>query len=348
MTAAARRRAPVRPPAVDHPPGPVAVVGDGGWGTALALVLHGNGIPVRLWSRDAAYAAEMRATGANPRFLPGIPLPPGLHVTADAAEALDDAWLAVSAVPTQHVRATWTTLAPALPRTTAVLSVSKGIEVGTLASPSVILREVLGRRALAVLSGPSHAEEVARGLPTTVVVASRNRDLARRAQSAFAADRFRVYTRTDVVGVEFAGAAKNVVALAAGIGDGIGIGDNGKAALITRGAAEIARLGTRLGGQRSTFHGLAGIGDLIVTCASSHGRNRAVGERIGRGETLADVLASMTMVAEGVPTTRSLVALARRRRVEMPIAEAVHGILFDDVPPLTALTELMRRALRDE
>jgi glycerol-3-phosphate dehydrogenase (NAD(P)+) len=311
-------------------------------------VLHGRGIDVRLWSREPDYALAMRRRRRNPRYLPGVTLPAGLLVTSDPQEAFDRTWLLVSAVPTQHIRSTWTELAPHLPREAAVVSVSKGIEIGTLAAPSRILREVLGRRPLAVLSGPSHAEEVARGLPTTVVVASRNRNLARKVQGAFSADRFRVYTRSDVTGVEFAGAAKNVVAIAAGIGDGIGIGDNGKAALITRGIVEIARLGVRLGGHGSTFHGLAGIGDLIVTCASRHGRNRAVGERIGRGESLEDVLASMKTVAEGVPTTRALVALARRRHVEMPIAEAVHRILFDGVAPARALDDLMRRTPRQE
>ncbi len=327
---------------------PVAVVGDGGWGTALALVLAGRGVPVRLWSREPDYAAEMRRRRRNPRYLPGVALPRGLLVTADAAAAFDGVTLVVSAVPAQHVRATWTALAPALPPRAAVLSVTKGIEIASLRSPIAVLREVLGRRRFAVLSGPSHAEEVSRGLPTTVVAASTSPALARRVQAAFSTDRFRVYTRRDVRGVEFAGAAKNVVAVAAGIGDGIGIGDNGKAALITRGIVEIARLGTRLGGHAATFHGLAGIGDLIVTCASRHGRNRAVGERLGRGERLEDILASAPTVAEGVPTTRALVALARRRHVEMPIAEAVHAILFEGRDPRAALTALMRRAPKGE
>jgi len=330
------------------PPSRVAVVGDGGWGTALAAVLCGRGVETRLWSRDAAYAAEMRGSRRNPRFLPGVTIPAGVRVTADAAEALDGAGLVVSAVPAQFLRATWTALAPALPPRVPVCSVTKGIEVGTSAFPTAVLAATLGRRPLAVLSGPSHAEEVARGLPATVVAASRSASLARTVQALFSTERFRVYTRRDVVGVECAGAAKNVVAIAAGIGDGLGLGDNCKAALVVRGSVEIARLGRRLGASEATFHGLAGIGDLLVTCASRHGRNRAVGERIGRGERLDDVLASMEMVAEGVPTTRAIVDLARRRRVEMPIAEEVHRVLFEGKDPRTAVADLMRRALRGE
>jgi glycerol-3-phosphate dehydrogenase (NAD(P)+) len=345
---AAERSLPVpreMPPAA---PGPVAVVGDGGWGTALALVLHGRGVDVRLWSREPDYAREMARTARNPRYLPGVPLPRGLLVTGDAAEAFDGIALAVSAVPTQHLRATWGGIAGALPRGAPVCSVTKGIELKTLERPTQILAEALGRRALAVLSGPSHAEEVARGLPAAVVVASRSAALARRVQDLFSTDRFRVYRLTDVVGVEFAGAAKNVVALAAGILDGCGLGDNAKAALITRGSVEIGRLGVRLGARRATFAGLAGMGDLIVTCASRHGRNRAVGERIGRGERLEDILTGMRMVAEGVATTRSIVGLARRMKVEMPIAREVHHVLFDGKAPLEAVKDLMLREPKRE
>ena len=329
-------------------PGPVAVVGDGGWGTALALLLHGKGVDVRLWSREPDYAAEMARTARNPRYLPGVTLPRGLLVTGDAAEAFAGASLAVSAVPTQHLRAAWTGLAPSLPRGVPVCSVTKGIEVKTLARPTEILAGALGRRSLAVLSGPSHAEEVALGLPAAVVVASRSAALARTVQDLFSTDRFRVYRVADVVGVELAGAAKNVVALAAGIIDGCGLGDNAKAALITRGSVEIGRLGVRLGAKRATFAGLAGMGDLIVTCASRHGRNRAVGERIGRGERLEDILAGMRMVAEGVATTRAIVGLARKWKVEMPIAEEVHRVLFDGKKPMEALRDLMVRAPKRE
>ena len=231
--------------------GPVAVAGDGGWGTALAILLHGRGVEVRLWSREPDYAAEMRRTRANPRFLPGVALPAGLLVTGDAAEAFAGATLVVSAVPAQFVRATWTALAPALPPRVPLLSVTKGIEIATLERPTQVLAEVTGRRPLAVLSGPSHAEEVARGMPAAVVAASRSPGLARGVQALFSTDRFRVYRLADVTGVEFAGAAKNVVAIAAGICQGLGLGDNAGAALITRGAVEISRAGMALGARRA-------------------------------------------------------------------------------------------------
>jgi glycerol-3-phosphate dehydrogenase (NAD(P)+) len=220
--------------------------------------------------------------------------------------------------------------------------------VATLERPTAILAAVAGPRPLAVLSGPSHAEEVARGLPCAVVAASRSPRLARSVQALFGTERFRVYRLGDVVGVEFAGAAKNVVAIAAGISDGLGLGDNAKAALITRGAVEMARLGRALGARPATFHGLAGIGDLIVTCQSRHGRNRAVGERIGRGERLDAILGSVRTVAEGVPTAKALVGLTRRLRVEMPIAAEVSRVLFEGKDPTRAVTDLMLRAPKEE
>jgi glycerol-3-phosphate dehydrogenase (NAD(P)+) len=326
----------------------VAVAGDGGWGTALALSLLRKGVAVRLWSRETDYAAEMRRTRANPRYLPGVPLPSALAITADAGEAFDGAALVVSAVPAQFARATWKGIAGALAPRVPIVSVTKGIEIETLAPATRVLAEVLGRRPLAVLSGPSHAEEVSRGLPAAVVAASRSPRFAAEVQALFSGDRLRVYRVGDVAGVEFAGAAKNVVAIAAGIVDGLGLGDNAKAALITRGAVEMARLGARVGGKRATFHGLAGIGDLIVTCQSRHGRNRAVGERIGRGETLEQVLRGMVTVAEGVATTKALVGLSRKHRVEMPIAEEVHRVLFEGKDPTRALTDLMLRAPKRE
>ncbi|MHC4923787.1 MAG: NAD(P)H-dependent glycerol-3-phosphate dehydrogenase [Planctomycetota bacterium] len=326
----------------------VTVVGDGSWGTALAMVLAGRGVTVHLWSRDAAYAKKMQRTRRNSRFLRGVDLPDGIEITGDAAAAFDGATLVVSAVPTQFLRPTWKSIVDTLPARVPICSVTKGIENRTLERPTQILAEVTGRRGLAVLSGPSHAEEVVRRLPTTVVSASRNRDLAQRVQHLFSTDRFRVYTRRDVVGVEFAAAAKNVVAIAAGICDGLGLGDNGKAALLTRGSVEMARLGRAVGAQASTFHGLAGIGDLIATCTSPHGRNRAVGERLGRGESLDDILSSMKMVAEGVATTRSLVGLTRKLGVDMPIATEVHRVLFRGKAPLKAVTDLMTRAPKRE
>ena len=328
---------------------PIAVAGNGGWGTAIALLLTGKGIPVRMWGIEREYILDTARTRENARYLPGVKLPDELLVTPDFEEATDGAALIVSAVPTQFLRPTWSALATRDRSDGApVLSLSKGIEIGTLTRPTQIIREVLGRRKLAVLTGPSHAEEVARGLPAAVVVASTDDDLARSVQATLSTDRFRVYTSSDVMGVEFASAMKNVIALAAGIVDGYGLGDNAKAALLTRGVVEIARLGVALGANRQTFFGLAGVGDLITTCVSPHGRNRAVGVRIGRGETLKEVLASMTQVAEGVPTTKAAHALAKKHHLDLPITEEVYSVLFRGKNPARALKALMLREHRGE
>ncbi len=328
---------------------PVAVAGNGGWGTALAVSLARRGVPVRLWGMEGDYVRETARSRENPKYLPGVRLPAGVLVTADFAEASEGAALVVSAVPTQFLRATWRRLlrgdgsggAP-------ILSVSKGIEVRTLKRPSEILREVAGPRGLAALMGPSHAEEVGRGLPAAVVAASDDTALAKAVQATLSSDRLRVYTNGDLVGVELAAALKNVIAVAAGISDGLGFGDNARAAILTRGMAEIARLGAALGASRATFAGLAGIGDLVTTCNSRHSRNRAVGERIGRGERLPDILASMEQVAEGVATTKSARALARRIGLEMPITEEVYRVLFRGKSPERAVTSLMLRAGKGE
>ena len=326
----------------------VAVVGDGGWGTALARLLVLKGCEVWLWGAFPNYTARMREAGENFKFLPGVPLPPELRVTSDAAEALGRAEIIVAAVPTQFARRVLRRLARHYRRGTPVVSAAKGIERRTLMRPSEIIRDVWGRVPVVALSGPSHAEEVARGLPTTVAVASRRRELAERVQRLFMTERFRVYTNPDIVGVELGGAVKNVIAIAAGICDGLGLGDNAKAALLTRGLAEMSRLGLALGARRHTFAGLAGIGDLITTCMSPYGRNRAVGIQIGQGRPLADILATMEQVAEGVETTRSVRALARRHAVEMPITEQCYQVLYRGKDPRRAVEALMRRAAKDE
>ncbi len=326
----------------------VCVIGNGGWGTALALVAAANGHDVRVWGIDAAYVAETARTRANPRYLPGVALPTSLLLTSDVDAAARGATLLVSAVPTQYLRATTSRLAPHLPPRTPVVSVSKGVENATLRRPSQVLAETIGPRPVAVLSGPSHAEEVARGAPTSVVVASEDAALATFVQRVFGNDRLRIYATDDVLGVELAAATKNVVAIAAGVCDGLGLGDNAKAALITRGNAEITRLGRALGARPETFAGLAGIGDLITTCTSRHGRNRAVGERLGRGETIDAILGSMMQVAEGVRTAESVVQLAKTAGVEMPISEQVHRMLFGGQRPEAALRELMTRTPRSE
>jgi glycerol-3-phosphate dehydrogenase (NAD(P)+) len=326
----------------------VCVLGNGGWGTALALVALGNGHDVRLWGIEPDYVEETARTRANPRYLPGVKLPDALLLTGDAAAAARGATLLVSAVPTQYLRATMTSIARLLPAGVPVVSVTKGVENATLRRPSEVLAETSGPRPVAVLSGPSHAEEVARGGPTSVVVASADGRLCATVQRVFGNERLRIYASDDVQGVEFAAAAKNVIAIAAGACDGLGLGDNAKAALITRGNAEITRLGRALGARPETFAGLAGIGDLITTCTSRHGRNRSVGERLGRGETISQILGSMVQVAEGVRTAESIVQLARSKGVEMPICEQVHRMLSGGQRPEVALRELMTRTPRPE
>jgi glycerol-3-phosphate dehydrogenase (NAD(P)+) len=325
-----------------------AIVGDGAFGTAIALVLLERGHDLVLLGRDPAYVAEVARTRENARYLPGVRLPQGLRLASEPREALAGATCVVNAVPTQWIRGAFEPLRGLVEPRQAVLSLSKGIETSTLLRPSQVLRQVLPRNPIAALSGPSHAEEVARHCPASVVIASRSPALARRLQGALTTQRFRVYTNSDPVGVELAGALKNVIAIAAGIVDGLGFGDNTKAALLTRGLVEITRLARAMGAKASTFTGLAGIGDLMTTAFSRHGRNRAVGEKIGRGLPLGEILGGMQMVAEGVPTTKAAHRLARRHRVDMPIVREVHAILFEGKPPLDALTALMTRATKGE
>jgi glycerol-3-phosphate dehydrogenase (NAD(P)+) len=264
-------------------------------------------------------------------------------LTADIDQAVTGADLYVAAVPTVYLRPTLLRILPALRRDVPVLSLVKGMENGTFLRPSEILRQVLGSPPVVVLSGPSHAEEVSRGCPTTVVVAGIDVDLARWIQECFGTERFRVYTNADIVGVELAGALKNIIGLAAGISDGLGFGDNAKAALLTRGLVEMARFGVALGAEQHTFFGLAGLGDLITTCVSRHGRNRWVGERLARGEKLPDILASMSMVAEGVYTARSVHDKAARMGIAMPITSEVYQVLYHDKDPSAAANDLMLR-----
>jgi glycerol-3-phosphate dehydrogenase (NAD(P)+) len=321
-----------------------AILGAGAWGTAVSLVLAQDPQHrVALWSARAEHARELHQRRENVRLLPGVPIPPSVLLTTDVAEAVDSADLIVIGVPTVYLRSTLRRLAPALPRDVPLVSLAKGLEVDTFARPTDILRQEVGAERLAVLSGPSHAEEVSRGQPTSVVVASADLDLARWIQRRFSTDRFRVYTNLDMTGVELAGALKNVIGIAAGIGDGLGFGDNAKAALLTRGVVEMARFGVALGADPQTFHGLAGIGDLITTCISRHGRNRHVGESLARGEKLGQILARMNMVAEGVYTTRSVHDRARKMGIDMPIVAEVYRVLYEDKDPGTAVNDLMLR-----
>ena len=325
----------------------VAILGAGGMGTALAILLGREVGEVWLWSRDREHAAELASTRVNERHLPGIVLPEVIRVTPSAAQAAENSDLIVAAVPSSYLRATLGSLAPELPTSTPVLSVVKGIEYGSFARPSQIIEQTLGPRPIAVLSGPSHAEELARGLPASVVVSGKSESLNVQVRDILSHEAFRVYTSTDPLGVELGGALKNILGIAAGICDGLAIGDNGKAALLTRGLVEIARLGVNLVRRLETFYGLAGVGDVVTTCYSPYGRNRSVGERIGRGEAIEHVLAEMVNVAEGVPTTRSVASLARRG-VEMPITSELYHVLFEGKSPKAAMSDLMVRAPKAE
>jgi glycerol-3-phosphate dehydrogenase (NAD(P)+) len=325
------------------------ILGSGAWGTAISIVLcQKKDHEVALWSARPEKARELHARRENVRLLPGVPIPPSIALTVDAGGALSRPDLIVVAVPTAYLRATLTRIAGDVPRDVPVLSLVKGLELSTFKRPTEIIQEVFGERPAAVLSGPSHAEEVARGMPTSLVAASEDLALARWVQQHFSTERFRVYTSLDVVGVELAGALKNVIGIAAGMCDGLGFGDNAKAALLTRGLAEMARFGIAMGAEHQTFGGLAGMGDLITTCFSRHGRNRAVGERLGRGAKIADVLAGMEMVAEGVNTTRSVRDRAAQMQISMPITAEVYRVLYESKAPQDVVGDLMLRKHKSE
>ncbi|MSR75310.1 MAG: NAD(P)-dependent glycerol-3-phosphate dehydrogenase [Planctomycetes bacterium] len=326
----------------------VAVIGNGGFGTAMALLLLENQFEVTIWGHDEDTIDRVREERVNRRYLPGVLLPPGLKFTHHQGEAVEDAALVVIAVPTAWLRETLENFRGMLPRRAALVSLVKGIEPKTLLRPSQVIREIFPRRSVAVISGPSHAEEVARRVPSSVVAAGTSRDFTRRLQKAFGTPHFRVYSNPDPIGVELGGALKNVIAIAAGLVDGLGYGDNTKAALVTRGIVEMRRLAMRMGAKGSTFFGLAGIGDLITTSFSEHGRNRAVGIGLASGKSLQEVLASFAGVSEGVNTARSVVTLARRHNVEMPICTEVHAILFEGKKPEDALRTLMMRTSKSE
>jgi glycerol-3-phosphate dehydrogenase (NAD(P)+) len=326
----------------------VCVIGDGGWGTALAMVLHRNGHSVRVWGPFPDYMARIRRERANPKFLPGVDLPPGIVWTADREEAAAGADVAVMAVPSRYYKEVAGSFASIITPGASVVSVTKGLDRDTLRRMSQVASEQLGGRPVAALSGPSLAEEVARGIPTAVVVASALPDQALALQSLFTNAAFRVYASDDVTGVELGGALKNVLAIAAGISDGIGFGDNTKAALITRGLVEITRLGVALDARPQTFAGLSGMGDLVVTCTSRHSRNRMVGERIGRGETIDQILAGMDQVAEGVWTSLTAQALAKKTDIDVPIIDEVCAVLHEGKDPRAAVKALLTREPRPE
>jgi len=322
-----------------------AILGSGGWGTAIAVLLAQKH-RVRLWSAHTEAAKQLKDARENTRLLPGVAIPDSVLITDDVGEATDGADCWVTAIPTAYLRNTLGRFAR-VGGSVPVISLTKGIEVSTFQRPSEIIGELLGERNIAVLSGPSHAEEVVRGMPTSVTVAAADLNLALWVQQRFGTDRFRVYTSGDLIGVELAGALKNVVGIAAGVCDGLGFGDNAKAALLTRGMVEITRFGVAHGAEPATFMGLAGIGDLMTTCFSPHGRNRRVGYRLGKGEPLSAVLAG-PQVAEGVYTSRTVYDRITQMRLDAPIMAAVYRVLHEGQSPLAAVQDLMTRQQKHE
>lgn len=329
----------------------VSILGAGGWGTTLAILLKHNGHNVTLWEYSHSYANEIALSRDNKIYLPGITIPKEILITYSLEECCYNKDMIVLAVPTQFIRSVLISLKGYDFKTTTFVSVAKGIEKDTLMTVSHIIRNEIKNIAsnqIGVLSGPSHAEEVARKVPTAVVAASHDPFVAKQIQSTFMTSYFRIYSTTDILGVEYGGALKNVIAIGAGIIDGAKFGDNTKAAIMTRGIAEIARLGIALGANPETFSGLSGMGDLIVTCMSKHSRNRFVGEEIGKGKKLKEILKNMQMIAEGVETCRSVHQLSLKHQIETPIASAVYKILFEEQDPTMVTYELMTRDMKAE
>ncbi|MBD3675027.1 MAG: NAD(P)-dependent glycerol-3-phosphate dehydrogenase [Planctomycetaceae bacterium] len=327
----------------------ITILGSGAMATACATVLTENpSQSVCMWCHESAQADDLNQYHENRHFLPGITLNDRITATGEITEAIEGADMLVAAIPSKFLRSALERLAPALTEGRPVVSVIKGIENETFLRPSQIINEILGERVTISLSGPSHAEEVARRLPASVVAACGDLSMARIVQERFNTDRFRVYTNSDLVGVELGGALKNVVAIAAGICDGLGYGDNAKSALMTRGLVEMTRFGVMMGAEESTFTGLAGMGDLITTCTSRHSRNRGVGELLGQGKTLDEILASMEAVAEGVTTVRSLHDLAETRGLDLPICQEVYRVIYEQKSPAEATDSLMSRPPGEE
>ena len=323
----------------------ISVIGSGGWGIALTILLHKNGHDLTIWSFDKKEAEELKKTRQNKTKLPNILLPEDIKVTDDLKEAVDDKDILILAVPSKAIRSVSKSLKNIIKDNQIVINVAKGLEEDTLETMTDIIEEELKDKnpKVAVLSGPSHAEEVGRGIPTTCVVSAHNKELTLYLQNIFMNPSFRVYTSPDMLGIEIGGALKNVIALAAGIADGLNYGDNTKAALITRGIKEIASLGVAMGGEQSTFYGLTGLGDLIVTCASMHSRNRRAGILLGQGKTLDEAIKEVNMVVEGVYSAKSALMAAKKYNVEIPIIEQVNAVLFENKNAAEAVNELMIR-----
>jgi glycerol-3-phosphate dehydrogenase (NAD(P)+) len=326
-----------------------AIIGAGGWGTALARLLAQKRYTVRLWTRHPQFAHELDTFRENKKYLPGVSLPrENLTITSDLAQAVENTDVVLLAVPSFAMRETARTLKSTHATSSAWINLAKGLERHSLLTMSAVLQQELHDDKIFTLSGPSHAEEVGRDSPTSVVLAGADLHAGEEIQRALMTERFRVYLNDDLLGVEYGGTVKNVIAVAAGILDGLGYGDNAKGALIARGLAEMVRLGVRLGARRETFFGLSGVGDLVATCTSEHSRNRRVGYRLGRGEPLPKILESMAMVAEGVYATAVVRELARKHSVEVPITEAVYAVLYEGASPLDQLNALMTREPKRE
>lgn len=326
----------------------ICVLGGGSWGTALAILLGNKNNNVSIWVRDKAQFQDINKERENRKYLPNIPIPDEVDVTNDISESLHRAELVILAVPSHGVRDTLNKSKGLFSKDQIIVNVAKGIENDTLLRVSEIVGEILPNNPYVVLSGPSHAEEVARNLPTTVVSASKDKKVAKYVQDIFMTPYFRVYTNPDVVGVELGGALKNVIALGAGISDGLGYGDNTKAAIMTRGIIEISRLGEKLGANPRTFSGLSGIGDLIVTCTSMHSRNRRAGILIGQGESLDEVIEKIGMIVEGVKTTKSAYELAKKHNVIMPITSEIYNVLYNKGDVKESVYNLMLRDKKTE
>ncbi|MBR2527523.1 MAG: NAD(P)H-dependent glycerol-3-phosphate dehydrogenase [Blautia sp.] len=321
----------------------ISIMGAGSWGMALAILLDSNGHEVKLWSALADEVRMLDETRQSPGKLPGVILPEKIQVVSDAENALTDADVVVMAVPSPFTRSTSRQIASFVREGQIIVDVAKGIEETTLMTLSQIIRQEIPQANVCVLSGPSHAEEVSRGLPTTVVISAEQKDTAEYLQGIFMSPVFRVYITPDMLGVELGGSLKNVIALAAGTADGLGYGDNTKAALITRGMSEIARLGIKMGAKQETFYGLSGMGDLIVTCASVHSRNRKAGYLMGQGRTMKEAMEEVQMVVEGVYSAKAAKQLAEKYEVEMPIVMEINKVLFEDKPAAEAVKDLMQR-----
>lgn len=326
----------------------IAVIGAGSWGTALAVMLEQDGHDVIMWARNAEAVESMKRTRENKQYLPGVLLGENIDITTDAQKAIAEKEIVISAVPSRAVRETITKFADLFQKDAIVVNVAKGLEQGSLLRLSEVIKECLPNCHPCVLSGPSHAEEVGRQIPTACVIAAEETDIAKMVQKEFMNPNFRVYTNHDVIGVEIGAALKNIMALAAGMSDGLGFGDNTKAALMTRGMTEMTRLGIAMGGKAETFAGLSGIGDLIVTCTSMHSRNRRAGILLGQGKSLAETLAEVKMVVEGINTVQAACELAKKYHVSMPITEEINQVLFYGKNVREAVLQLMTRDRKAE